>query len=209
MELIPFLEQNRGERAHYESLVTGVGPLETAVTLGRYLAEHHKRISGVVQFGVGGAYIAAEPGNRVPLLAICLAEAEIMGDLGICYPDRMKYFPEDLSGQMRFSLRSTLLSRAAEVLGANGIGYHYGTFVTVNSVSGTARRGEMLSRHWQALCENMEGAAAARLCKEYTLPLLEIRVISNLVEDRNRQNWRLREACLRAGEIAALLVKEL
>ena len=209
MEMQPFLDLCRGEGISCEHLVSGVGPLETAVTLGRFLAERRDRVRALLQFGVGGAYIAPKPEDRIPLLAVCLAENEVMGDLGVCFPDRVEYFPRDLSGPMRFPLQSSLLTRAAAILDAYGSSYHSGTFVTVNSVRGTSRRGEMLGRHWQALCENMEGAAAARLCREYGLPLVEIRVISNLVEERNRQNWRLREACQRAAELAALLVKEL
>jgi futalosine hydrolase len=209
MEMQPFVDLCRGEGISCERLVSGVGPLETAVTLSRFLAECQERVSGLVQFGVGGAYIVPNPEEQVPLLAVCLAESEVMGDLGICYPDRVEYFPDDLSGHVQFPLRSAHLTRAAEILDAYSIGYHSGAFVTVNSVSGTSRRGEMLGRHWQALCENMEGAAAARLCVDYSLPLVEIRVISNLVEERNRENWRLREACQRAAELAVLLVKEL
>lgn len=209
IEMQPFLDLCRGEGISCEYLVSGVGPLETAVTLSRFLTERRERVSGLVQFGVGGAYIAPKPEDRISLLAVCLAESEVMGDLGICYPDRVEYFSRDLSGQVQFPLRSALLTRAAEILDSYAIHYHSGAFVTVNSVSGTSRRGEMLGRHWQALCENMEGAAAARLCSEYALPLVEIRVISNLVEERNRQNWRLREACQRAAELAVLLVKEL
>ena len=55
----------------------------------------------------------------------------------------------------------------------------------------------------------MEGAAAARVCQQFALPLLELRCISNLVEDRNLHNWRLREACVRCGEVAAAVVKGL
>lgn len=209
MELKPLLEAAGEAGGDWQTLLSGVGPLETAVRLGRYLAEHGSRISGVVQFGIGGVYIAQDPAEQVPLMAVCLAEREVMGDLGICFPDRVDYFPENLGGTMQFSLESQLLTRAGQVLDAHHINYHSGTFVTVNSVSGTAGRGEMLRSRWQGLCENMEGGAAARLCKEYALPLVEIRVISNLVEDRNMEHWQLRQACARAGEVAALLMKEL
>jgi futalosine hydrolase len=37
----------------------------------------------------------------------------------------------------------------------------------------------------------MEGAAAAHVCALYRLPFLEVRGISNLVEDRDRERWRI------------------
>jgi len=67
----------------------------------------------------------------------------------------------------------------------------------------------LLARQHQALCENMEGAAVARVCQQFGLPLLELRCISNLVEDRNLQNWQLKQACTRCGEAAALIVEGL
>ncbi len=209
MEMEPFLKLVREHDIDCLSLVAGVGPMETAVTLGRFLAEYRFQVTGLVQFGVAGAYITPEEDGQLPLLSVCLAEHEVMGDLGICFPESVEYLPEDLVGSMTFPLQSALLSRAVEVLRVNQISCILGAFITVNSTSGTLARGEMLRQQWGGLCENMEGAAVARLCREYGLPLVEIRVISNLVEDRNLQNWQLHQACRRSGEIAALLVKEL
>ena len=55
----------------------------------------------------------------------------------------------------------------------------------------------------------MEGAAAARVCAEHDVPLIEIRAVSNMVENRDPKKWKLSEACNRAGEAAALLLEEL
>jgi futalosine hydrolase len=95
------------------------------------------------------------------------------------------------------------------VLAGGGMACRRGTFVTVSCVSGTSRRGDLLARQHQGLCENMEGAAAARVCREFGLPLLEMRCVSNLVEERDLRKWRLREACDRCGEAAALLLQGL
>jgi len=64
----------------------------------------------------------------------------------------------------------------------------------------------MLAGLYRGLCENMEGAAVARVCREFGLPCLELRCVSNLVEDRDRSRWRLRDACAMAAEAAALVV---
>jgi len=57
--------------------------------------------------------------------------------------------------------------------------------------------------------ENMEGGAVARVCEAYNLPLLEMRAISNYVEDRDLGRWKLHEACDEAGRAAAILLKGL
>jgi futalosine hydrolase len=61
-------------------------------------------------------------------------------------------------------------------------------------VTGTLRRARELRRRFGALCENMEGAAAAQVCARYGVPLLEVRGISNMVSDREPASWRKREA---------------
>jgi len=209
LEMAPFLLEAEMAGRSWPTLVTGVGPVETAVRLGRFLAAPPRRVTGVLQFGIGGAYLGDDPARQPQPLAVCLATSEVLGDFGIAYPDRMDYFPEDFGGTERFALGSPLLSRAETILAAHGIACFSGNFVTVSGISATAARGRMLRDRWQGLCENMEGAAAARICREYGLPLVEMRVVSNMVEDRNTRNWQLKPACERAGMVAALLMKEL
>ena len=191
-------------------LVTGIGPVETAVNLSVWLARRGETVQGVVHFGVAGAYQQPEGKNSPQLLDICLAEQEILGDLGICFADRIERFSgPELQAPDTFVLDRSLLAKAGSILWSSGIPFHSGTFVTVSCASGTARRGELLAGQYQGMCENMEGAAVARVCAEFKLPCLELRCISNLVEDRDMKRWQLRNACGKAGEVAALVVERL
>jgi futalosine hydrolase len=179
----------------------------TAVHLTAFLAATTLPLTGVINFGVAGAYLADERDNAA-LLDICLAEREILADLGICTGETVRPVRvEGLSIADSFDLDEQMLRQAATLLAAAAIPYKRGTFATVSCVSGTRSRGTMLADRHQALCENMEGGAAAMACRQFGLPLLELRCISNLVEDRDRQNWRLREACARCGEVAAVVAK--
>jgi futalosine hydrolase len=159
----------------------------------------------VVNLGVAGGYILDEKGPQ--LLDLYLAETETFGDLGICFPDRIEPLPEDLTGTMRFRMDRELLTKACRICEVNAISVKIGNFVTVSGASATQARGEMLRSRFQAHCENMEGAAVARVCSEYSLPVLELRCISNLVEDRDLKRWRLQEACERAAWAAAEIIK--
>jgi futalosine hydrolase len=207
MEMQPFLDHWPGHAPPCLTLVTGVGPLETAVRLTRFLCEHRRKVRAAVNFGIGGAY--RQPGGyRQPrLLDLCLADREVLGDLGICLPEGMEYLDRSLTGDLVYRLDAGLLQRCREILDGAAVSCHSGVFVTVNAATATSRRGNMLRQRWQGLCENMEGAAIARVCLEFALSCLEMRVISNLVEDRDPKAWRLREACLKAAETAALVVK--
>ncbi len=193
---------------HVEPLIIGIGPVEAAVRLTAYLAKSSLSFRGVVNLGVGGGYFREEGGAG--LLDICLAKSEVLGDLGICYGETV----EPLRGASfevldAFNLENGLLEQAEACLAANSIAYQRGTFVTVSCVSGSRQRGTLLARQHRGLCENMEGAAVARVCQLFDLPLLELRCISNLVEDRDLRNWQVKKASARCGEIAALILEGL
>ncbi len=186
-------------------LTTGVGPVETAFSLTDFLSRHSE-VSAVIHFGVAGAFVNTD----ISLLDICLATGEVLADLGICFPDRI----DPLSGKAlnikrEFDLQNSLLGRAQEILEQEKQPFHTGTFVTVNCVSGTTSRGNFLQQTHQAICENMEGAAVARVCRGFGLDCLEIRAISNMVEDRDTSKWQLKQACEKAGQAVGQVVNGL
>lgn len=184
-------------------LVAGIGPLETTLALTRFLEQGDGAFAGVVNFGVAGAYL----GTGVQLLDICLAATENLGDLGICAGIETRPFSDEhLPVAISWELDPTLLTRARAILAAQGVACRAGNFVTVSGVSGTEVRGCFLRDRFGAICENMEGAAVARVCAAYSLPALEMRCVSNLVEDRDPRRWRLADACRQGGgQVAALL----
>jgi len=191
-------------------LLTGVGPVETAVRLMAHLHGHPGDYAGVINFGIGGAYIGREGVPEAEILDICLAETEVFGDLGVCLEDRVeRIFGRDLEVPDAFVMEEGLLRSAAKALQDASIPFRSGNFVTVSCTTGTARRGAALARQYQGLCENMEGASVARVCREFGLPCLEVRCISNLVEDRDTSRWKLKEACRKAGKAAGAIVSRL
>lgn len=206
-EMRPLLARRAGHQdlAH---CLSGVGPLEAAVSLMRRLAADHQRLRAVVNFGIAGAYRCRRPDDpEAQLLDICLAERELFGDFGISFGSDIEPLGASAgAGRHDYVLDEALLRRARQILEASSLSYRLGTFVTVAGASGTAARGASLQRRYRALCENMEGVAVARVCREYSLPLVEVRVISNLIEDRPGTAWRIEEACERAASVAALLL---
>ncbi|MBM9513727.1 futalosine hydrolase [Desulfogranum marinum] len=204
-EMAAFCRQY-GENEKVTTFVTGIGPVETATRLASFLATFPRKVSCVLNIGIGGAYLGRQ--NGVGLLDLCLAKHEILGDLGICFDDRIEPLPgEGLGGKYTFELDQSLLRQACDILDEHEIVYKVGNFVTVNGVSATERRGTMLGNLHQGLCENMEGAAAARVCEEFAVPLVELRCISNLVEDRNRENWQIKPAADKCAEAAAMVLR--
>ena len=81
-----------------------------------------------------------------------------------------------------------------------------GVFLTVCTVTGTAARGEELFRRFGAVCENMEGAAAAQTTLLYGVPFVELRGISNIAGDRDRAGWDIALACSNCAKVAAAFI---
>lgn len=189
-------------RLHY----TGIGVVNTAQAL--TWALETRLPSLVLQFGIAGAYVP----SGLPVGAVALATEEIYGDLGVLTPDGWQ--PMDLIGFPllpgdpprfnRFPLNLDLVHRAAEACGGEA-----GPFVTVSTCSGMQSAGDEIHARFGALCESMEGAAAAHVCALYGVPFLEVRGVSNLVEDRDRSRWRIPQAATAAQDAVMKIVERL
>lgn len=178
-------------------LPAGMGKTNAAQALTALLETHS--IRGVIGFGVGGAYAGSglAPGD-VALASVC-----IYGDEGVEAPggwistERIGIPLLERGGARIFNeiaLDPALVERARAALESAEIAVRVGPFVTVSACSGTSARGEELARRFGALCEGMEGAALAHVASLYEVPFLELRAVSNAVEDRDLSRWRLAEA---------------
>jgi futalosine hydrolase len=178
-------------------LAAGMGKVNAAHGLTAVLERHPAR--GVVGFGVGGAY----PGSGLSVGELALAESEIYGDEGVEAPqgwistEGIGIPLVEREGRRTFNefrLDAARVRAAERALTAAGTPPRAGPFVTVSTCSGTARRGAELAARFGAICESMEGAAFAHVAALYGAPLLEVRGISNAVEDRDLSRWDLSAA---------------
>lgn len=173
-----------------EIFITGMGPVATAASLSRHLTLHETKIDAVLNMGVAGAYFD----SGVTMLDICLAQQESLGDFGICLHDRIIDFQPELGTTAFFAFKNELIPRFKNILTNQNIVFKNVNFVTVNCCTGTKKRGEFLRRKYGAGCENMEGAAVAMVCQNFNIPCVELRCVSNMVDDRDSTKWRLSEA---------------
>jgi futalosine hydrolase len=173
-----------------EIFITGMGPVATAASLSRHLTLRGTKIDAVLNIGVAGAYYD----SGVTMLDICLAQQESLGDFGICMQDRIIDFQPELGTTVFFTFKNELIPRFKNILTNQNIVFKNVNFVTVNCCTGTKKRGEFLRRKYGAGCENMEGAAVAMVCQNFNIPCVELRCISNMVDDRDTTKWRFSEA---------------
>lgn len=193
----PGFWSGRGNRP--DVLVTGVGCLFTAFHLGRQLMGQEYDLA--INIGVaGGREGHWKPGDVVRLAS------ERLGDLGV----------EEQSGAFTdiFDLR-LLDPRAApftdgrlmapEDAGPGFLPRAHG--LTVNRVHGSRDSIDALFRKYpDASVETMEGAAFFYACLLAGVPFLAIRGISNLIEPRQRDNWRLELAIENSNRVLAGMI---
>jgi len=199
-------------------VVSGYGGVNAAHALSCLLEAARPRL--VLQVGIAGAFTGAGlgPGD------LAVASSDSYTDLGVQTPTgwlSADGFAEPLAVaadgrglRNTFVLDPDLVDAAVRCLHAAEwpdplprIGV--GPFVTSDLVTGSRERADALADRWHAVAESMEGAAAAHICSLYGVPFLEVRGISNLVVDRDRDSWRVEEAAAVAGQAALILGEHL
>lgn len=169
-------------------------------------------VSGVVGFGIGGAY----PGSGLQIGAIALATSAVYGDEGVQAPGGWMStegigIPLWRAGDARrfneFPADPALVERARAALEHAGMDARTGPFVTLSACSGTDALGREMAARFGALCEGMEGAALAHVAAIYEVPFLELRAVSNHVEDRDLGRWRIGDAARAAQDAVRVVVR--
>ncbi len=181
--------------------VGGIGKANAAHAATLLLSQFTPR--ALIIFGIGGAY----PSSGAQIGDIAVAKEEIAADEGVLTKDGFKdaeYIGIPLVKTTSSVLYTTypapddLLKRSLQALkslqNSGRPRVHSGTFVTLSTCTGTAARAAELEQRYHGLCENMEGAAAAQVAELHGVPWLELRGISNIVEDRNIAAWDIPRA---------------
>jgi futalosine hydrolase len=172
------------------------------------------RPDALIIFGIGGAY----PSSGAKVGEVAVAREEIAGDEGVLTREGFKdteYIGIPLLKMATSEIFNTypasesLLQKALGALtaGRSAGTVHAGSFVTLSTCSGTRERARELEQRYRALCENMEGAAAAHVALSHGIPWLEVRGISNIVEDRKLTAWDIPRAA-RAAQSAVVQILE-
>lgn len=180
-----------------ELCVAGVGPVSTALFLGKYLTVNE--LSLAVNVGVAGAF-----DRRLALGEVVNVVSERFGDVGIeeANGDFTDLFELGLLAENVPPFTGGLLKNeaasAAEFLPrVNGL--------TVSRVHGTDESIAQVLKKWPEIqVETMEGAAFFQACLLENVAFLEIRAISNYVEKRNRAGWKIG---LAIGNLNAVLIE--
>lgn len=192
--------------------VSGVGKVNAAAAAAVLIDRYQPQL--VINIGCAGAYI----GSGLSIGNLVVASEEILADDGVHVAEGWKdlrYMNIPSVEQGGLSLYNVLpLSRHASEK-AMQLADYYGVFLmrgrsaTVSTCSGTRLHGSELSNRWNALIENMEGAAVAQVCLRCGVDCLEIRGISNYVEERDLKKWDIPRAVEAAQRFVLKYIEEM
>ncbi len=216
--LVSRLEMEVGRKAACFGVLDGAPVIVFAAGMGKANAAHgltalleRREVRGIIGFGVAGAYA----GSGLAVGDVALASHCVYGDEGVEAPDGwlsaegigiplLEHDGRPVYNEI--ALDAARVGHAADALAAAGIHARVGPFVTVSACSGTAARGALVAARFGGLVEGMEGAALAHVAALYGCPFLEVRAVSNLVEDRDLSRWRLQDAAAAAQRAVRALV---
>ncbi len=189
-EIEPLKTQTGG---HMDVLITGAGMVATAFALGRRLSTHAYDLA--INLGIAGSY-----DRTLALGEVVEVTEDTFSDLGA--EDGEQFIPiQELGfGESRFAATCSLPQLSS------GVRLRQVSAITVNTVHGNEQSISRISSRLPVQLESMEGAAFFYACQQFNLPCLQIRAVSNYVEKRNRDNWKIGLAIKNLNNFALALL---
>ena len=175
----------------------GVGKVNAAAATAVMIDRYQPQL--VINTGCAGAYV----GSGLSIGNLVVASEEVLADDGVVVADGWKDLrymnlhsveQGGLSCYNMLPLSRHASEKAMQLADYYGVFLIRGRFATVSTCSGTRLSGAELSHRWSSLIENMEGAAVALVCLRCGVDCLEIRGISNMVEERDLKKWDIPRA---------------
>jgi futalosine hydrolase len=186
----------RTARHHVDLLITGVGMVPAAAWCARQLAGHHYDLA--LNAGVCGTFDPAGAlGEVVHVTADRMAELGAESGAGFLSIHDLKLLEPD-----EFPFTGGALVNAAPPPIAPLSALRRVSGVTVNTVHGDDASIARVVARFAPDVESMEGAGFMYACLIHGVAFAQVRAISNVVERRNREAWKMPDAIARLGETA-------
>ena len=175
-----------------EALITGVGMVATAYSIGRKLALSTYDL--IINAGIAGSFDRnLQTGEVVEVSEDLFAEMGAEDDDDFIPIDKLG-FGESLIIPLKSAHKTPFKQVRA---------------ITVNRIHGNETTIYNTMSRFHPHIESMEGAAFFYSCNKAETPSLQIRAISNYVERRNRENWNISQAIKNLNNSLYSWLKEL
>ncbi|MDB5190661.1 MAG: mqnB [Segetibacter sp.] len=186
-EVINPLYTGESQRLQVSFHVSGVGILPSTFSLSQLIIQQQPDL--VIQAGIAGTF-----DTRIPLGKVVAVKDEALADTGVEENGKWKdVFDLKLQAQNEppFEKKKLInpwlekynILKLPEVSG-----------VTISQVTTKAERARQIEKKYNPVVESMEGAALHYVCLQTVTPFIQIRGISNYIGERNKANWKIKEA---------------
>lgn len=166
---------------------SGIGCLATAVSLTKLVAAEKPDL--IIQVGIAGSYATS-----LPLGTVVVVGEEYLGDLGVEESGKWRdIFDMNLEKPDNAPFEKKALPNPG-LSNLNLLSLPVVRGITVNEITTSPSRMEQLIQHYEPVTESMEGAALHYVGLDTQTPFLQMRAISNMVGERDKQNWKMQES---------------
>lgn len=179
-EVGPFLSFLEKSKRPVDVEITGVGMVATAFALGKAL--NRQAYDLVINVGIAGAF-----SKELALGEVVFVEEDCLVELGA--EDGDSFLSIESLGLGVSIYKSVKGNTSYWLKGLKRV-----TGITVNTVHGDEASIQKITQRGLAAVESMEGAAVYYACDKVKVPCIQVRCISNYVEKRNKNNWRIGKA---------------
>jgi futalosine hydrolase len=160
------------EDKNFDILITGVGMVATAFALGKHLSS---RYDLVLNLGIAGGF-----DRSIELGTLVNITNDTFAELGAEDGENFLTITDLGFGENTYTSKSKL-----------NIGLQKVSGITVNRVSGNDKNIRNIVDRLNPKTESMEGAAVLFACEQERIDCLQVRSISNYVEPRNKDKWKI------------------
>jgi len=180
-------------------LISGIGQLQTTFALQNQISISRPDL--VIQAGIGGSVSKEDIGKTFVI------GSEILADLGLMEKSGFSsIFKMGLEESGRFPFQEgKLINPYRDLLEWTGLKVLEGQ--TVNEIKSSDING--FQRNQRTVVESMEGAALHYVCLMEKIPFLQIRSVSNILGDRDKSRWKIKEAVEDLHKTLVFLINKL
>ena len=194
-EIEPFIAGNKVA----EILITGVGVPATLYHLQKKLQQ--KTTDLVIQAGIAGSFT-----HDIGLSGVALVKQDTFADIGMEEKENFKsIFQSGFADKDAFPFSDGWLVNSNPIFSRSLLPAVKA--ITVNKISDSLLQKLQAVNSYAPEIESMEGAALHYICLQEQVPFIQIRSLSNIIGERDKSKWKLKEAIRNLNMELSLLIE--
>ncbi|MEE2954151.1 MAG: futalosine hydrolase [Bacteroidota bacterium] len=156
--------------SNHDILITGVGMVNTTFMLTKALDANSYDL--VINMGIAGSFC-----DLINIGDVVEVNQDMFSEIGSESADKF-LSPHEINLNIDASFISAKQTKLRSVRA-----------ITVNTIHGNKLSIKDIKQRLNPEIESMEGAAFMMVCQKFKIKCVQLRGISNLIEERNKENW--------------------